>query len=126
MGYPLLLSPTDQSTDSLMLGITSLNATPEADLDSMLIDYKLERLPWLADAKGKLIKFEKPAIFEPGPGVSGTVFGISYKISGQLFSEKSYYLRCKEHSFSLKYLISSEEEKYIPTIEKIIGSFTCL
>lgn len=89
-----------------------------------IAEYKSSRKLWIKKHNGKLRKFDEFSL-QMENGSEFHRVGFHYNISNNEFSEASYYVVCKKELFHLKYLVSNEQTRFVPEIEKAIVSFKC-
>jgi hypothetical protein len=89
-----------------------------------MAEYKSSRKRWVKKHNGKLLKFDGFSLQKKN-GREFHRVGFHYNISKNKFSEASYYVVCKKGLFHLKYLVSNEQTRFVPEIEKAIVSFKC-
>lgn len=128
-GMPLMLLGPITAGARPVISVQPTDAMVKFDPASMKdreADYRKGREEYIKGKKGSIVAFYPYAV-EKWAGVSDAqVVGYKYKIDGVEFTEKSYYVTCKDYLYHLKTLVRSAQEADLgSTLNKTVKSFTC-
>jgi hypothetical protein len=89
-------------------------------------EYKKGREAWLASREGASVTYFSFTPMVSAKITEGYSIGYRYRVKDLHFTEKSYYVICRNHLFQMKSTIPSEQEaEYSHVVENILQSFTC-
>lgn len=97
----------------------------DSELKAFNKTYPEKKKKWLKERKGSLLSLLPAAVEKNAKKENMIVAGLSYRLGENAFTEKTYYLNCKEKLVQLKVLVPLGELKRLSEAEKIVRSFQC-
>lgn len=128
-GLPLVvLGPWENNSRpaiSWMLTGMTKKIMKEEEFKKLFTGFKEDKVSWLQEHTGKLLKFEEPTSKAFSKDLSGHFIGAEFVVNDIHFIERSFYLYCKDEVFNVKWSIRDEHRKYMNEINQIVGSLKC-
>jgi len=129
LGSPLTIWSEFVDQERVVVAIIPLKDVitfPSGDYFTLELDYEIEKLSWLQQVSGKLIKFAPATMVKLNSGLSALTLGHTYYVNNKTYNEKNYYLNCKQHGYIIKLLASHNLSNQQTMAETLIGGMSCL
>ena len=128
-GLPLsLLGPEENEARPAMsfsyTGMTKKIMTPEK-FRELFKEMKQGKERWATKLGAKLLMFEQPTSVAITKEITGHFIGAEFMVQNEIFTERSYYLYCKDEVYHVKWMLREGQKKHMKDIETILRSFSC-
>lgn len=127
-GMPLAFLGPMKDESRPVISVTRTNLSEkmigQKDFEAGFSDSKKEKLEWLAEHKGNLLRWTDAQSITFGP-VRGLFIASEFLINSEHFIEKSFYLFCGGELLNVKYQAREEVKETIPQMEAIVRSLKC-
>lgn len=122
-GIPLMLVGPTKNGAQPAISISTLAAgTFETEKE-----YRDNRILWLQRKRGSLVKFDPYKKITWNGALDARISGVHFTLNDVQFSEKNYYVRCKDNRlFHLKAILRHDQEtRFATEVDNMMKSLSC-